>query len=140
MRQTGFTLIEVLIVVTIVGVLSAIAVPAYQDYTIGARVSEAASLAAPAKAAIDNAYSDGYALGVIPAHASLGLAASGSYRSKYVQSVATNAAGLVSIQLRSEPSLGVASGGIVTFSPTAQGGNLQWDVSCSFPARFCPKY
>lgn len=140
MKQAGFTLIEMLIVVTIVGVLSAVAVPAYQDYTIRARVSEAASLSAPAKAAIDMAYSDGYALGSLPSPVSLGLAASGSYRSKYVQSIATNAAGVISIQLSSEPTLGVASGGIVSVSPTAQGGNLQWVLSCSFPGRFCPKY
>jgi type IV pilus assembly protein PilA len=140
MKQEGFTLVELMIVVTIVGILSALAVPAYQDYTIRARVSEAASLSAPAKTAIDMAYSEGRIPGSMPSAASLGLAASGSYRSKYVQSITTNAAAVISVQLSSEPTLGAASGGIVSFSPTVQGGNLQWDVSCSFPGRFCPKY
>ncbi len=140
MKQTGFTLIELMIVVAIVGILSAVAVPAYQDYTIRSRVAEAASLAGPSKTAIDMAHSDGYVLGSIPAQASLGLAASGSYRSKYVASVATDVNGLITIQLSGEPSLGAASTGTVTFTPTAHAGNLQWDATCSFPARFCPKY
>ena len=50
--QQGFTLIELMIVVAIIGILAAIAIPAYQDYTIRAQVSEGMNLAAAAKAAV----------------------------------------------------------------------------------------
>jgi type IV pilus assembly protein PilA len=54
--QKGFTLIELMIVVAIIGILAAIAIPAYQDYTIRAQVSEGMNLAAAAKAAVAEAY------------------------------------------------------------------------------------
>ncbi|MEM7279698.1 MAG: pilin, partial [Pseudomonadota bacterium] len=50
--QQGFTLIELMIVVAIIGILAAIAIPAYQDYTIRAQVTEGMNLAAAAKAAV----------------------------------------------------------------------------------------
>jgi len=50
--QKGFTLIELMIVVAIIGILAAIAIPAYQDYTIRAQVTEGLSLAADLKAAV----------------------------------------------------------------------------------------
>lgn len=54
--QQGFTLIELMIVVAIIGILAAIAIPAYQDYTIRAQVSEGMNLAAAAKAAVAETY------------------------------------------------------------------------------------
>jgi type IV pilus assembly protein PilA len=54
--QQGFTLIELMIVVAIIGILAAIAIPAYQDYTIRAQVSEGMSLAAAAKAAVAESF------------------------------------------------------------------------------------
>ena len=55
--QQGFTLIELMIVVAIIGILAAVALPAYQDYTIRARVTEGLSLASAAKTAVADAYS-----------------------------------------------------------------------------------
>jgi type IV pilus assembly protein PilA len=54
--QQGFTLIELMIVVAIIGILAAIAIPAYQDYTIRAQVSEGMSLASGARTAVSEAY------------------------------------------------------------------------------------
>jgi type IV pilus assembly protein PilA len=54
--QHGFTLIELMIVVAIIGILAAIAIPAYQDYTIRAQVSEGMNLAAAAKAAVSESF------------------------------------------------------------------------------------
>jgi type IV pilus assembly protein PilA len=62
--QKGFTLIELMIVVAIIGILAAIAIPAYQDYTIRAQVTEGLNLAGAAKAAVAETFSN---TGIAPA-------------------------------------------------------------------------
>ena len=83
--QQGFTLIELMIVVAIIGILSAIAIPAYQEYTVRAQVSEGALLADGVKTALAEYY---HSSGRPPStNASAGLPSSGSISGKYVDSV-----------------------------------------------------
>jgi type IV pilus assembly protein PilA len=87
--QKGFTLIELMIVVAIIGILAAIAIPAYQDYTIRAQVSEGMNLAAAAKAAVAESFLN---RGAAPANRTVaGMSDNATdTRGKYVASVAVN--------------------------------------------------
>lgn len=83
--QKGFTLIELMIVIAIVGILAAVALPAYQDYTARAQMSEALTLAEGQKSAVVEYYSDN---GTFPnSNTSAGIAASNEIKGKYVASV-----------------------------------------------------
>ncbi|MFI4866525.1 MAG: pilin [Steroidobacterales bacterium] len=92
--QKGFTLIELMIVVAIIGILAAIAIPAYQNYTIRAQVTEGLSLADGWKTSIAEYYANN---GAFPTCSSLTggagcIAAAGATSGKYVTSVAIGAA------------------------------------------------
>jgi type IV pilus assembly protein PilA len=93
--QQGFTLIELMIVVAIIGILAAIAIPAYQDYTIRAKVTEGIGLADAAKTAVAEAYQSG---DMVPGVSSL---AAGwiptQTATKYVTSVVVAGTGLITV-------------------------------------------
>ncbi|HEZ5392461.1 TPA: pilin [Neisseria meningitidis] len=83
--QKGFTLIELMIVIAIVGILAAVALPAYQDYTARAQVSEAILLAEGQKSAVTEYYLNH---GIWPGdNSSAGVASSSTIKGKYVKSV-----------------------------------------------------
>ncbi len=84
-KQQGFTLIELMIVVAIIGILAAIAIPAYQDYTIRAQVSEGLQLSGGAKVAVTEYYQD---RGTMPSvNAQAGIADAGDIEGNYVSQV-----------------------------------------------------
>src|ERR1700723_497426 len=92
--QKGFTLIELMIVVAIIGILAAIAIPAYQDYTIRAKVTEGIGLGDAAKTAVSEAYQSGDIAGVSALSTSWVPTASAT---KYVKSVAIGTTGVITV-------------------------------------------
>ena len=121
-KQQGFTLIELMIVVAIIGILAAIAIPAYQDYTIRAQVSEGLNLAGGAKAAVSEYTMD---RGTFPTNNALaGLSTAASISGKYVVSV-TNASGLITVDYGNSAHTTLAAGNL-QLSAATNAGSVEW--------------
>jgi type IV pilus assembly protein PilA len=113
--QQGFTLIELMIVVAIIGILAAIAIPAYQDYTIRAQISEGMTLAASAKAAVVETYQNN---GAAPAdRTGAGMTANATDTSgKYVTSVGV-ANGTITVTYNQADTHANVAGDTLTLTP-----------------------
>ena len=125
--QQGFTLIELMIVVAIIGILAAIAIPAYSDYTIRAQVSEGLNLSAGAKAATTEFYQD---RGGWPANnEQAGIAAATGIQGNYVSQVAV-ANGVITMSYSATDPQGANSAiGTATLilSPVTNAGSVDWN-------------
>ena len=105
--QKGFTLIELMIVVAIIGILAAVALPAYQDYTARAKVSEVVLAASTCRTAISEASQTGFAAN--PVANGFGCGEGGTVTSplsQYVQTIATTADGKITVTARNISQLG----------------------------------
>jgi type IV pilus assembly protein PilA len=138
--QKGFTLIELMIVVAIIGILAAIAIPAYQDYTIRAKVSEGLNTVAVARTSVAEYWNTN---GTFPAANTVaGLAASNAYATSIIQSLAVAAAGSTAqITIAFEALGGDAGAGddIIFVGTPTPGGTIQWDCTGgSLEAKYKP--
>ena len=120
--QKGFTLIELMIVIAIIGILAAIAIPAYQNYTIRAQVSEGSSLIG----GVETAFDENYANTGTAASTNSAIGIGSTIAGTYVKSVALTGAGQITVKYGSNANSAVQGGTVVWTAYQSPNGDIAW--------------
>jgi len=133
--QKGFTLIELMIVVAIIGILAAVAIPSYQDYTTRAKVSEGYAGAMAIKTAVAEYHASN---AEFPTNlASVGITT--TVEGTNYKTIAIGAAGVITVTYNKIGSA-VANNATVVLTPNATGGNITWACTGSDGGTVATKY
>ena len=132
-NEKGFTLIELMIVIAILGILAAIAIPTYQDYTVRARVSEALSVADAAKTGVAE-----YRQAQDAWPSNLTEAGVSNVTTSFISSLSVGTNGVITIDIN-ESGVGITSGTLsITLTPSYGTGAITWTCASSGATQYAP--